>query len=79
MPFHVRDETTDALVRKLAARRGVGLTQAVQIAVQNELQRLEAEVPLPARIAAIRKRIAPRLMEPAQSDKAFFDELSGDI
>jgi antitoxin VapB len=78
MPFHVRDEVTDALVRELAAKRGVGLTQAVQIAVKNELQRMEAEIPLPKRIAAIRRRIAPRLLPTIQTDKAFFADLSGD-
>ena len=78
MPIHVRDATTDRLVRSLAARSGVGLTEAIRNAVQHELDRLEAAVPLSERVAAIRRRIAPRLRAPEQTDKAFFDELSGD-
>ena len=79
MSFHVRDEATDALVRELAARRRVGLTEAVNIAVRHELERLEAaEAPLVERIANLRRRIAPRLVEPVLDDKAFFDALSGE-
>lgn len=77
MPFHIRDEATDALVRQLAAKRGVGLTQAINLAVQHELERLELQVPLPARIAAIRRRVAPRVVQTTQTDKEFFDALSG--
>lgn len=78
MPIHVRDLATDRLVRRLAARSGVGLTEAIRTAVENELRRLETETPLFERVAAIRRRIAPRLKEAEQTDKEFFDELSGD-
>lgn len=33
MAFHIRDEETDTLVRELARRKGVGLTEAVKLAV----------------------------------------------
>ncbi len=78
MPIHVRDAETDRLVRRLAAKSGTGLTEAIRTAVEHELARLEAAVPLHERVAKIRRRIAPRLRPPEQSDKAFFDELSGD-
>ena len=78
MPIHVRDAVTDRLVRRLAAKSGVGLTEAIRAAVEHELERLEAATPLSERIAAIRRRIAPRLRRPEQTDKEFFDELSGD-
>src|SRR5437868_4142085 len=37
MAFHVRDPETDALVRRLAKKEGVGLTEAVKLAVQAKL------------------------------------------
>lgn len=78
MAIHVRDAGTDLLVRRLAARSGVGLTEAIRTAVENELQRIEAATPLHERVAALRRRIAPRMRAAEQTDKEFFDELSGD-
>jgi antitoxin VapB len=78
VPIHVRDAATDRLVRRLAAKSGVGLTEAIRTAVEHELERLEAAVPLRERVAAIRRRIAPRLRPADETDKEFFDELSGD-
>ena len=37
MAFHVRDGETDALVRELARREGVGLTEAVKSLLRNAL------------------------------------------
>lgn len=79
MPFHVRDAQTDALVRKLAARRKSGLTEAVRIAVAHELARLDDEIPLTEKVANLRRRILPHLVAPQQTDKEFFDELSGGV
>jgi len=79
MPIHVRDLATDQLVRRLAAKSGMGLTEAIRTAVENELRRLETATPLPERVAAIRRRIAHRLTDAEQTDKEFFDELSGDV
>ena len=78
MPIHVRDAATDRLVRRLAAKSGSGLTEAIRTAVEHELERLDTAVPLHERVAAIRRRIAPRLRPPEQTDKEFFDELSGE-
>jgi antitoxin VapB len=79
MPLHIRDEATNQLVRTLAQRKRIGLTEAVKLAVQNELRREEEAVPLRDRIAAIRRTIVRRPRTGEQADKAFFDELSGDL
>ena len=78
MAIHVRDRETDRLVRRLAAKSGMGLTETIRTAVERELQRLETAIPLSERVAAIRRRIAPRLRPADETDKEFFDELSGD-
>jgi antitoxin VapB len=78
MAFHVRDKETDALVRRLAHRDGIGLTEAVRRAVQNELQRANKQVPVKDRIRKIQERIARYPKTGLKADKAFFEELSGD-
>lgn len=74
--FHVRDTETDRLVRKLARSKGVGLTDAVKLAVRNELQR-EAEVtPLRERLRKVAAPLADYRPTGKRADKKFFDELS---
>ena len=74
----IRDAATDRLVRTLAKRKNVGLTEAVRLAVANELRRLDDETPLRERIAAIRRSIVARRPDREKADKAFFDDLSGE-
>jgi antitoxin VapB len=79
MAFHVRDKTTDTLVRKLADQRGVGLTEAVRQAVSAELDRQETDAgERLRRMREISDEIARRPRTGLKADKAFFDEISGD-
>ncbi|MDO8296757.1 MAG: type II toxin-antitoxin system VapB family antitoxin [Caulobacter sp.] len=79
MPFHVRDEETDTLVRELARREGVGLTEAVKLAVKDKLDRKDEAVALKlAAMKAISDEIAKLPRTGLKADKAFFDQLSGD-
>ena len=78
MPFHIRDAETDALVRELAAKHKIGLTDAVKLAVRSQLQREQAAIPLKVRIAALRSEVLKRPATGLEADKAFFDELSGE-
>jgi len=79
MPLSIRDELTDRLVRKLAKRKGLGLTEAVRLAVENELRREEEAVPLRERLRPLQHRIAARPATGLEADKAFYDELSDDL
>jgi len=38
-PIHISDRETDELVRRLAERRSLGLTEAIRLAVSNELSK----------------------------------------
>jgi antitoxin VapB len=78
MAFHVRDPKTDELVRKLAKRKGVGLTEAIREAAQHELEREEQKLSLWERTADIRARIASYPDTGLKADKAFYDSLSGE-
>ncbi|WP_397420895.1 type II toxin-antitoxin system VapB family antitoxin [Phenylobacterium sp.] len=76
MPFHVRDAEADSLVRELARKRGVGLTEAVKLAVRAELTRDDGADFL-AKVREIQQAIAARGRSGLKADKAFFDDLSG--
>lgn len=79
MAFHVRDKETDTLVRELARKRGVGLTEAVRQAVRSELGRKADEVARKlAAMKAISDEVASWPRTGFKADKAFFDDLSGD-
>lgn len=79
MAFHVRDPETDALVRELALRKRVGLTEAVKLAVSSTLQReADDKAARLARMREIQERIAAWPDTGEKADKAFFDEISGD-
>ena len=75
MALHIRDEETERLIRSLAAAKGVGLVEAVRLAVAGELQR----IPLRERVRPIQQRLAKLPSTGLQADKGFFDELSGEI
>jgi antitoxin VapB len=78
MAIHVRDPETDALVRKLAKRKGVGLTLAIREAAENELAREEEKLSLWERTAHIRAELNADADPNFLPDKAFYDWLSGE-
>ena len=77
MAFHVRDPRADALVRQLAKKHGIGLTDAIKLAVAEQLRREEAAVPVQDRIALLRAQVLRRPPTGFEADKAFYDDLSG--
>jgi antitoxin VapB len=79
--FHVRDKATDLAVRRLAKLKGTTLTETIREAVEHEYAREEERVTLrEGRIKEIQERVKA-LSKPGglPADKAFFDDLSGDI
>lgn len=77
MAFHVRDPEADALVREVARRRQIGLTEAVKHGMQALLDRDEAEVQARiARMRAIRQELATVPRTGLEADKAFYDSLN---
>jgi antitoxin VapB len=80
MAFHVKDPATDQAVRRLAKIKGKSLTETIREAVEREYDREREKVPFLERVKAIQEEAAA-LSKPGglPADKAFFDELSGDI
>ena len=79
MAFHVRDEETDAAVRRLANRKNKTLTATIREAVEHEYEREYGDDEFMEAVKAVQEAFRA-LGEPTglQADKAFYDELSGE-
>lgn len=79
MPFHVRDPETDALVRELAGKTKLGITEAVKLAATEALAaREKARAEKLVQIDAILAEFDALPRTGLKADKAFFDMISGD-
>jgi len=80
MAFHVKDPATDQAVRRLAKIKGKSLTETIREAVEQEYEREQSKMTFAEKVKAIQEEFAA-LSKPGglPADKAFFDELSGDI
>lgn len=76
MALHIRDERTDSLVRELASKRGIGLTEAVREAVENELARTEHKLSLRERLQPLLHELDSMPKTDFVADKAFYDSLN---
>ncbi len=79
MTFYVKDPATDKAVRKLAKLKGKTLTETIREAVESALAREKRRPSLRERIKPIQDRLAQFPPTGLEADKAFYDELSGDI
>ena len=76
MAFHVRDPETDRLVRELAAEEGLGLTEAVKLAVREKLEAKKRKQSLMERIRPLQEEFARYPKTGLEADKAFYDSLN---
>jgi len=77
VPLNIRNEAVNQLARKLAARKHLNKTEAVKVALENELRRIEEALPLRERLRPLQQRVLARPATGLEADKAFYDELSG--
>ena len=73
MPLNIRSEDVNLLAERLAARKRVNKTEAVRLALENELRRLDAAIPLRERLRPLQDRVLARPATGLQADKAFYD------
>jgi antitoxin VapB len=78
MPLNIRSDEVNRLAEELAARKRLNKTEAVKLALENELRRLDAAVPLRERLRPLQARVLARPDTGLEADKAFYDELSGE-
>ena len=79
MPLNIRSEAVNELADTLAARLKTSKTEAVRRALEAELRRTDRHVPLIERIRPLQDEILSYPRTGKEADKAFFDELSGDV
>jgi antitoxin VapB len=78
MPLYIKDATTTRLVNELAKQRGLTKQDAVRLAVEAELERAAAAVPLRQRLAKLWEAHPLPPATGQTADKAFFDALAGE-
>lgn len=78
MPLNIRNEAVNRLAERLAARAGLTKSDAVKLALENELHRLDEAIRLRDRLAPLQARILARPATGLEADKAFYDELGGE-
>ena len=77
MPLNIRSEEVNQLAEKLASRAGVSKTEAVRIALTNELERQNRESDaFMERIKQIQDKLATYPSTGLKADKAFYDSLN---
>ena len=76
MPLNIRSEEVNQLAKRLAASRGVNKTEAVRLALENELRHAEAAVPLRDRLRVLQEKVLTRPATGLAADKAFYDALN---
>jgi antitoxin VapB len=75
MAFHVRNSETERLTRALARQAKVGLTEAVHMAVKNEMARRSRGKTFQERTAAIVEEVSKSVKDPRPLGKEFYDSL----
>jgi len=78
MPLNIRSEEVNRLAEQLATRKRVNKTEAVRLALENELRRLDDALSLKERLRLLQDRVMARPATGYDADKAFYDELSGE-
>lgn len=78
MPLNIRNEHVNQLAESLANRLRLTKTEAVRVALENELHRLDRAIPLRERVRPLQERFRRSGPTGLKADKDFFDDLSGE-
>jgi len=78
MPLNIRSEEVARLAAELASVTGTNKTDAVKLALRNELQRNRDAIPLRDRLRKLQDRVLAAPSTGDEADKRFYDALSGD-
>ncbi len=79
MTFYVKDPATDKAVRRLAKIKGMTLTDTIREAVEKEYANSKATKSVAEKLDALAERFSKFPRSGLAADKAFFDDLSGDL
>jgi antitoxin VapB len=76
VPLNIRSEEVNQLAETLASRAGVSKTEAVRIALKNEIARRSRSVPLAERLKPLLDKMDAVPRTGLEADKAFYDSLN---
>ena len=76
MPLNIRSDEVNQLAETLASQAGVSKTEAVRIALENEIERRGRHVPLAERLKPMLDRMDAVPRTGLEADKAFYDGLN---
>ena len=76
MPLNIRSEDVNRLAQQLALQAGLSKTEAVRIALENEVSRRKQAVPLRERLQPLLDEIAAVPRTGLDADKVFYDSLN---
>ena len=76
MPLNIRSEEVNQLAETLASRAGVSKTEAVRIALENEIARRSRRAPLAERLKPLLDKMDAVPRTGLEADKAFYDSLN---
>lgn len=76
MPLNIRNEQVNILAETLASRAGVSKTEAVRLALTNEIDRQAKAIPLADRLRPLLDEIDAVPRTALEADKAFYDSLN---
>jgi ribonuclease VapC len=74
MALNIRNEAVNQLAKKLAVRKHLNKTEAVKLALENELRRIEKSQPLRERLRPLQNRVLTRPATGLEADKSFYDK-----
>lgn len=79
MAYSIKDARTDRIIRELAKIKRKPIVDSIREACENELLRERAKIPLCERLRPLVERVAAAPKTGQRANKAFFDDLSGDV
>ena len=79
MTIYVKDPETSNAVRELAKLKGKTLTETIREAIDHEHRRTTERQSVADKINELAERLQKYPRTGLEADKAFYDELSGDI
>jgi antitoxin VapB len=79
MAFHVKDAETDRLIREVARRKGLGLTDTIKQLAAREIEASDhALAEKRTRLSQLQDRVLAAAQTGLKADKAFYDSLYED-
>ena len=79
MGLSIKNDEVEAMARQLARRHGTGVTEIIKRALIEKAERDAAEPSLWEKLQPLRDKLEKMGRTGLEADRAFYDELSGEL